>query len=122
MLFDEWPRLSEGCPICSGVQCAIYKGYYIRLMYCPELEYVGPVVIRTGMCKSQRTCFSFLPDFLFRFKRISKFSFQSLHECYREQKGRLQSCIDILLEGLGEEFYLPLATAYVYLQYQFLPP
>ena len=90
MEFDGWPQLAEGCPICSGLQCAIFKGYYQRKLYCPDLEYLGPVVIRTGLCKSRRIRFSLLPDFLIRFKRISIFSFRLLHECYHEQ----QSIVD----------------------------
>lgn len=122
MVFDDWPVISEGCPICSGLECAIYKGYYIRELYCFELEYLGPVVIRTGLCKSQRVRFTLMPDFLIRHKRISTFSFRQLHECFREQGCKLQLAIDALLEGLGEEFYLPLSTAYWYLQSQYLPP
>jgi hypothetical protein len=122
MVFDGWPVLGEGCPVCGGLGCAIYKGYYSRELYCPELEYLGPVAIRTGLCKSRKIRFTLMPEFLIRYKRISTFSYRQLHDCYREQGLRLQSTIDALLDGLGDEFYLPLSTAYLYLQCQYLPP
>ena len=122
MVFDQWPVLSEGCPVCSQPSCAIYKGYYVRNLYCPELEYLGPVAIRTGLCKSREIRFTLMPEFLIRYKRISIFSFRQLHDSHRDQGLRLQAAIDALLEGLGDEFYLPLSTAYSYLQSQYLPP
>ncbi len=35
--FDNWsiPDFSDKCPICGGVNCACYLGYYIRTAICP---------------------------------------------------------------------------------------
>lgn len=122
MVFSDWPDLSPACPLCGSSDCAIYRGYYQRRLYCPELEYFGPVVIRTGYCKSKRVRFTLFPDFLMPHKRISFFSFRRLIECFKEQNHQLQQAIDQLLSDLGDEFYLPLSTAYSYLLIQSLPP
>jgi len=111
MVFDGWPDIHDRCPVCEMAACAVYRGYYQRLMVCHELE-VGPsrVTIRTGLCKKTGRRFSLLPDFLIPYRRMSRFSFIAL----REARSGASVCdaIDALTADLGEEFYLPLSTAY----------
>ncbi|NJL26306.1 MAG: hypothetical protein HC902_14935 [Calothrix sp. SM1_5_4] len=38
MAYDGWPDVRGGCPVCKAAGCATYRGYYVRLMFCPELE------------------------------------------------------------------------------------
>jgi hypothetical protein len=53
---------------------------------------------------------------MIRRRRLSRFSHSELGENFRRRQGRLQEAVDDLVAGLGEEFYLPLSTAYQYLQ------
>jgi len=61
-----FPAISGCCPVCEGSECAIWKGYYTRYLFCSEIEYVGPVAIHWGRCKKTGLCFSVHPSFLFR--------------------------------------------------------
>lgn len=78
MQYDAWPNLSALCPCCGGVACAIYRGYYTRFLFCPEMEFVGRLVIRTGYCRKTGRRFALMPDFLFSRLRISRLSQQAL--------------------------------------------
>lgn len=119
-----FPVLAECCPLCEGAGCAIYRGYYRRGMICPEMEFVGPVVIRTGYCKTQGTRFALIPDFLFPRRRISRLGVERLKEAYGStQTGRrLRAAIDEWMAGLGDEFYFPVSTAHSYLNPRTAPP
>jgi hypothetical protein len=113
MPFEGWPDIHDRCPVCAATGCATYRGYYRRLMVCHELEVApGPVAIRTGYCRSTRRRFSLLPDFLVPYRRLSRFSFAALFEARTRPGARMLDAIDAVTEGLGEEFYLPLSTAY----------
>ncbi len=115
MVFASWPKIHEQCPLCGEASCATYRGYYKRFMFCTELEVFGLVTIRTAFCRCARTRISFLPDFLIRYRRISKFSFQSFGEAFSKGSGiRMLEVIDDMTGDLGEEFYFPLSTAYNY--------
>ena len=113
MAFDGWPDIHSRCPVCEATGCAIYRGYYERFMVCHELEVApGRVAIRTGYCKKTGRRFSLLPDFLIPYRRMSRFSFIALREARARTGSSVLDAIDALTADLGEEFYLPLSTAY----------
>ena len=122
MDFDGWPKLAISCLYCGAPDCAIYKGYYIRYLACPELEFLGWIAIRTWLCKTYGIRFSLIPSFIARSKKFSVYGILSLQESYRLNKHDLQKAIDATMDSLDEEFYLPQASALRYLSYQCLPP
>ena len=122
MAYECWPNLARNCPLCGGSACAIYRGYYTRYLFCAEMEFIGRVVIRTGYCKRFKKRFALMPDFVTRYRRISRLSLARFHECYRGESGRILPAIDALTEGLGEEFCIALSTAYAYLALQTAVP
>jgi hypothetical protein len=79
------------------------------------MEFIGSLVIRTGYCKRQKIRFTLLPDFVIRYRRISRLSLERFHESYRGAGGRILPAIDSFTEGLGEEYCIALSTAHVYL-------
>jgi hypothetical protein len=115
MLYTEWPAIALSCPICGLGGCAIYRGYYSRFLFCTELEFIGRLVIRTGFCKSTKVRFGFIPEFVIRRRRISRYSVERLREARRLGPTMLHA-IDALVADLDEEFFLPLSTAHSYLQ------
>ena len=123
MHYEGWPNLAISCPLCQRAGCAVFRGYYKRLLFCPEMEFLGKLAVRTGFCKSLSQRFALLPDFVIRFVRISLLSLRRFVECFRIAGGRIRAAIDHLTEGLGEEFYVPISTAWTYLKRAaFLPP
>ncbi|CAN5580965.1 hypothetical protein BH10PLA2_BH10PLA2_28670 [soil metagenome] len=122
MQYGNWPILAGHCPCCGQAGCAIYRGYYTRFVFCPEMEFVGRLAIRTGFCRRLRRRFALLPDFLIPRRRISRLSYQALREAALLHQERLLPAIDELIAGLGEEFYLPRSTAHSYLNAKFVAP
>lgn len=122
MSYDGWPDLARECPCCGGPCSAIYKGYYKRLVFCPELEFTGQIAIRTAYCKKLKIRYALFPDFLIPRRRISKLSLTFLLESHKKHPNRPINAIDDLISGLDDEFYLPLSTAYVYLKLAALAP
>lgn len=123
MKYSEWPDLARACPCCGGANCAVFRGYYTRLLFCPEMEFVGRVVIRTGYCCREDRRFALLPDFVIRYRRVSLLSLGRLRECYRGSGGQLLAAIDEWTDGLSEEFYVPRSTAHAYLNLKIeVPP
>jgi hypothetical protein len=122
MKYEGWPDLERKCPLCGEPGCAIYRGYYTRFLFCPEMEFTGKVVIRMAYCKRTKRRFALLPDFVVRARRVSRISLKRLQECFLESGGRLQAAIDAWTEGLGEEFYVPLSSARLYLSLHPLVP
>ena len=122
MRYDSWPNLTLRCPRCGGVDCAVYRGYYTRLVFCPEMEFFGRLVIRTGYCKTKKLRFALLPDFLIPRRRISRLSHEALTAAFLLHSERLTNAIDELIAGLGDEFYLPRSTAHSYLNPKFVVP
>jgi hypothetical protein len=114
MAYDGWPDIQQDCPVCGKAECATFRGYYQRFMYCPELEVLGLIVIRTGYCRRQRFRFSLLPDFLIPHRRISRFSLNCFREARLKHGATIFTAIDDLVHGLNEEFDLPVSTAYSY--------
>ena len=105
-----FPDLSKHCPVCERPKCAIYRGYFRRFLLCPEMEFVGWVIIRTGWCKSLNRRFALIPDFLMPRCKISRLGHLLLQELHLKSDRGLYAAIDDCLEGLGDEFYLPRST------------
>jgi len=121
MRYPAWPNLAERCLCCGRAGCAIYKGYYTRFLSCPELRFFGRVVIRTAFCRSTGIRFSLFPDFLIRYRRISRLSLEVLHRS-RARGSRLLEFISTWTERMPESFDLPLSTAYAYLSVKLASP
>jgi hypothetical protein len=122
MRYDSWPDLAQACPLCGAPGCATYRGYYTRLLFCPEMEFCGRIAVRTGFCRRESRRFALLPDFVIRYRRISRLSLARFHECYRGAGGRILPAIDEWTDGLGEEFYVPLSSAHGYLTLRITAP
>lgn len=86
------------------------------------MEFCGRIAIHTGYCKRQDVRFALLPDFVIRYRRISRLSLARFQECYRGESGRILPAIDLLTDGLGEEFHIPLSSAYEYLAFKIAMP
>jgi len=79
--FDTWPipDFSEKCPICGGVDCATFLGYYIRIAICPMTGFWAPdLPVLRYRCHDKgdaRVCdhvtFSLLPHELVPFRQLS---------------------------------------------------
>lgn len=79
--FDTWPipDFSEKCPICGGVDCATFLGYYIRIAICPMTGFWAPdLPVLRYRCHDKgdtRVCdhvtFSLLPNELVPFRQLS---------------------------------------------------
>lgn len=121
MVYHEWPDIRKSCPLCKSPGCAVYRGYYSRLLFCTELEFLGLLAIRTGYCKSTQTRFSLTPDFVLAHRRISRLTTLRLQEARGNQLNIL-AAIDDLTCDLGEEFFLPISTAHSYLQLRIQHP
>jgi len=110
MKYNEWPDIRSSCPICSNAECAIYRGYYLRFLFCTELEFVDRIAIRTGYCKTKKERFTLLPSFVAYRRRVSVLTSFRLREAHSRNK-TLSATIDEINSDLGEEFYLPISTA-----------
>jgi hypothetical protein len=117
-----FPDIRADCPVCGKRQCATYRGYYLRQVFCPEMEFIGKVAIRTAFCRHRKTRFTLFPDFLIRNRRISRISLTELQSQFQRHHQNIQMAIDDWTEGLGEEFYLPLSTAHEWLSLKFAVP
>jgi hypothetical protein len=117
-----FPDLRACCLVCGASGCAVYRGYYTRLLFCPEMEFIGRIAIRTGYCKRTDSRFALLPDFLIYRRRISRISYLRLWEDSRSVSARLRDVIDELITGLPDEYWLPISTAYSYLKLHTLMP
>jgi len=79
--FDTWPipDFSDKCPICGGVDCATFLGYYIRIAICPLTGFWAPdLPVLRYRCHDKgdtRVCdhvtFSLLPHELVPFRQLS---------------------------------------------------
>jgi hypothetical protein len=116
MAYEGFPAISLTCPVCGGVDCAVYRGYYTRTFVCTDMEFSGELVIRTGYCRREERRFALVPDFVIYRRRISRLSLERLLECHRSSAGRLQAAIDEWVGGLHEEFDVPRSTAWTYLK------
>ena len=82
---------------------------------CPEMEFLGQLVIRVGLCRKLNRRFALIPDFVIPRRRISRLGLARLNEHRGQRRGALIAAIDECMEGLGDEFYLPRSTAAGYL-------
>lgn len=121
MEFEGWPDISQICPICGHSNCAVYRGYYSRFLYCTELEFVGRIALRTGYCKFKKLRFTLLPDFMSHRRRMSLFTMSRLYEA-RGRHQTLSAAIDEINSDLGEEFYLPMSSASLALKFTHQKP
>jgi hypothetical protein len=79
--FDTWliPDFSKQCPICGGVDCATFLGYYLRIAICPLTGFWAPdLPVLRYRCHDKgdaRVCdhvtFSLLPHELVPFRQLS---------------------------------------------------
>jgi hypothetical protein len=79
--FDTWliPDFSDNCPICGGIDCATFLGYYIRIAICPLTGFWAPdLPILRYRCRDKgdvKVCdhitFSLLPHMLVPFRQLS---------------------------------------------------
>ncbi len=79
--FDTWliPDFSNKCPICGGVDCATFLGYYLRIAICPLTGFsVSDLPVLRYLCHDKgnaRVCdhitFSLLPHELVPFRQLS---------------------------------------------------
>jgi hypothetical protein len=122
MAYEGWPNLAERCLLCGEAGCAVYRGYYTRFLFCPEMEFLGKLAVRTAFCRRLSRRFALLPDFLLRYVRASRLSLLRLLECFRASGGALLAAIDAWTEGLGEEFCVSPSTAWTYLKRAALLP
>lgn len=73
------PDFSDKCPICGGIDCATFLGYYIRIAICPLTGFSVPdLPILRYLCHDKgnaRVCdhitFSLLPNELVPFRQLS---------------------------------------------------
>ena len=86
------------------------------------MEFLGLITIRTAYCKRLDERFTLLPDFVIRYRRISRLSLLRFHECYRDSCWQIMSAIDAFTEGLGEEFCIALSSAYAYVALKIAVP
>ncbi len=116
MAWEGWLPLAQQCPCCGAGSCAVYRGYYKRKFVCPEMEFCGWLVVRSGYCRRQKRRFACLPDFVIPRRRISWLGLARLLECHRSALGDFPTMIAEWTAGLNdEEFYVPRSTARVYL-------
>lgn len=109
-----FPALAPQCPLCGRPSCAVYRGYYERLLLCPEMEFFARLVVRTAYCKSLKIRFTLLPDFVIPRRRLSRLGVTRLREAV-QKAAHLKDALDDWLESLPDEFYLPVSTAHAYL-------
>jgi hypothetical protein len=79
--FGDWPipDFSNKCPICGGVNCACYLGYYIRTAICPITGFfVLDLPVLRFLCSRKgdtivcdHITFSLLPLILVPYRRLS---------------------------------------------------
>jgi hypothetical protein len=59
-----FPSLKESCSLCGGANCAHWRGYQTRLLFCSDMEVRGPILIHVGRCKKTGSSFQATPSFL----------------------------------------------------------
>ena len=60
-----FPGIREACPVCKAADCARWRGYYRRLIFCTEMEELRRIYVRVGRCRATGDAFSAVPSFLF---------------------------------------------------------
>lgn len=116
-----WPNLAERCLCCGMAGCAVYKGYYTRFLACPEREHFDHIAVRTAYCRNHDLRYALLPDFLIRYRRLSRRSLEKLQGA-RPRGVRLLDFISAWTVRMPEVFDLPLSSAYAYLSVKLSAP
>lgn len=107
-----FPMVSEICPLCTTSGCARWKGYFARSFFCTKLDYVGPIAIHVGHCKSKGCDFSYFPSFLLPGRTPSRLTLESFVDAARVSRNTSQ-VIGILSEGFSDpQFSVASSTAY----------
>lgn len=107
-----FPKLSESCPLCHGVGCARWKGYFTRQWLCGYFGSGRPMVIHVGTCKRLHRDFSYFPDVLIPGKRLSRRSWQDFTERFQVVR-IIKMCVDELVGSVKlEDFTFATSSAY----------
>ena len=107
-----FPFVRLECLLCGAVDCARWKGYFVREFFCKYLDYVGPIAIHVGHCSSKDCDFSYFPSFLLPGRRPSRSTLESFADASRASRNTSQT-IGILSEGLSDtHFSVSSSTAY----------
>jgi hypothetical protein len=61
-----FPGIKEACPICGDADCAQWRGYYRRFIFCTEMEELKRIFLHVGRCQKTRESFLAYPSFLFQ--------------------------------------------------------
>lgn len=59
-----FPDIKVACPICRSADCAQWRGYYRRLIFCTEMEELTRIYVRVGRCRRTKGSFRAVPSFL----------------------------------------------------------
>jgi NADPH-dependent 7-cyano-7-deazaguanine reductase QueF len=60
----DFPEIKAACPICGNADCAQWRGYYRRLIFCTEMEELKRIYVRVGRCRKTKESFRAVPSFL----------------------------------------------------------
>jgi hypothetical protein len=74
-----------------------------------------------GLCRTKKTYFALIPDFVLFRRKISKLGLTRLSDYYAIHR-RLLAAIDDWMDGLNDDFYLPRSTAAHYLKLNIRAP
>ena len=61
-----FPEIKEACPVCGETDCAQWRGYYRRFIFCTEMEELKGIFIHVGRCRKTKESFTATPSFLFQ--------------------------------------------------------
>lgn len=107
-----FPIVKLMCPLCGSVDCARWKGYFVRDFFCTFLDYVGPIAIHVGHCRSKGSDFSYFPSFLLPGRSPSRLTLGRFAESAKASRNTSES-IGVLSEGISEpNFSVSSSTAY----------
>lgn len=62
----DFPEIKEACPVCGDANCAQWRGYHRRFIFCAEMEELKRIFIHVGRCRKTRESFTAAPSFLFQ--------------------------------------------------------
>lgn len=113
----EFPDIQKQCPLCARSGCARWKGYYRRHVQDVALSFAGLLAIRYGRCRSLKSEFSFLPDFLIPRRRITIPTLALVGNALCDSASMtIQSAIDQVLAPEEESVVLSVSTVHTSLQ------
>ncbi len=59
-----FPEIRKACPVCQAPDCARWRGYYRRFIFCTEMEEIRRIFLRVGRCQATGESFRAVPSFL----------------------------------------------------------